>query len=63
MDSDPLAPPAPNAPSGYVLTDLDALVAELGASYPLLGYVVAPDEAYDDDTALDPLIFAGLLRP
>jgi hypothetical protein len=46
-----------------VLPDLDALIAEVGASYPLLGYVVQPDEPYDEDTALDPVIFAGLLRP
>ena len=58
-----LAPPAPSAPSGYVLPDLDALIAEVGASYPLLGYVVQSDEPYDEETALDPVIFAGLLRP
>jgi hypothetical protein len=65
MNGEPLAlaPPAPNAPSGYALPDLDALIAEVGASYPLLGYVVQPDEPYDDETALDPVIFAGLLRP
>jgi hypothetical protein len=65
MDPDPLAlaPPAPNAPSGYLLPDLDALIAEVGASYPLLGYVVAPDEPYEEETALDPVIFAALLRP
>jgi hypothetical protein len=58
-----LAPPAPNAPSGYVLPDLDALIAEVGASYPLLGYLLQPDEPLDEETALDPVIFAGLLRP
>jgi hypothetical protein len=58
-----LAPPAPNAPGGYLLADLDALLAEVGASYPLLGYVLQPDEPYDEATALDPVIFAGLLRP
>jgi hypothetical protein len=65
MESAPLAllPPAPNAPSGYLLADLDALIAEVGASYPLLGYVLQPDEAYEEATALDPVIFAGLLRP
>jgi hypothetical protein len=65
MDKAPLAlaPPAPNAPSGYLLPDLDALVAEVGASYPLLGYVVQTDEPYDEATALDPVIFAALLRP
>jgi len=55
--------PAPNAPSGYLLPDLDALVAELGASYPLLGYAVQTDEVYDEATALDPVIFAGLVNP
>jgi hypothetical protein len=63
MDSEPLAPPAPNAPSGHPPPDLDALIAEVGASYPLLGYVLQPDEPYDEDTPLDPVIFAGLLRP
>ena len=55
--------PAPNAPSGYLLPDLADLVLELGASYPLLGYLVAPDEEFDEPTALDPVIFAGLLSP
>ena len=36
--------PAPNAPSGYLLPDLADLVVEFGASYPLLGYLVSPDE-------------------
>ncbi|HYY06452.1 MAG TPA: hypothetical protein VE997_07735 [Candidatus Limnocylindria bacterium] len=58
-----LGPPAPNAPSGYALPDLADLVAELGASYPLLGYAVQEDEEYDEETALDPVIFAGLLHP
>ena len=65
MESQPLAlaPPAPNAPSGYVLPDLDALMAEVGASYPLLGYGVQPGEPQEEETALDAVIFAGLLRP
>ena len=58
-----LDPPATNAPSGYQLPDLADLVLELGASYPLLGYLVAPDEEFDEPTALDPVIFAGLLHP
>jgi hypothetical protein len=58
-----LDPPAPNAPSGYLLPDLADLVHELGASYPLLGYLVSPDEEFDERTALDPVIFAGLLHP
>jgi hypothetical protein len=65
MDPPPLglAPPAPNAPGGYLLADLDALVAEVGASYPLLGYVVQTDEPYDERAPLDPVIFAAMLRP
>jgi hypothetical protein len=55
--------PAPNAPSGYLLPDLADLVVEVGASYPLLGYLVATDEEFDERTALDPVIFAGLLSP
>ena len=55
--------PAPNAPSGYLLPDLADLVLEFGGSYPLLGYLVAPDEEFDEPTALDPVIYAGLLHP
>jgi hypothetical protein len=58
-----LDPPAPNAPSGYLLPDLADMVLEFGASYPLLGYVVQTDEEFDEPTALDPVIFAGLLHP
>jgi hypothetical protein len=57
-----LDPPAPNAPSGYLLPDLADLVLELGASYPLLAYAVQPHEEFDERTALDPVIFAGLLH-
>jgi hypothetical protein len=55
--------PAPNAPGGYLLPDLADLALEFGASYPLLGYLVAPDEEFDERTALDPVIYAGLLHP
>ena len=55
--------PAPNAPSGYLLPDLSDLVLELGGSYPLLAYLLAPDEEFDERTALDPIILAGLLHP
>lgn len=59
----PLDLPAPNAPSGYLLPDLADLVLEVGASYPLLAYAIQPDEQFDEHTALDPVIFAGLLHP
>jgi hypothetical protein len=55
--------PAPNAPSGYLLPDLDDLSLEIGASYPLLAYAVQPDEEFDERTALDPVILAGLVHP
>jgi hypothetical protein len=55
--------PAPNAPSGYLLADLADLVDELGGSYPLLAYALQPDESFDERTALDPIILAGLLHP
>lgn len=55
--------PAPNAPSGYMLRDLADLVLEFGASYPMLGYLVSPEEEFDELTALDPVIYAGLLHP
>jgi hypothetical protein len=55
--------PAPNAPGGYLLPDLADLVLEVGASYPLLAYAVQPDEEFDEPTALDPVIFAGLVYP
>jgi hypothetical protein len=58
-----LDPPAPNAPSGYLLPDLADMVLEFGASYPLLGYFVQTDEEFDEPTALDPVIFAALLHP
>ena len=48
------------------LASLYGVLDEVGASYPLLTYVAdAPDEeaAYDEETALDPLIFAGLVTP
>jgi hypothetical protein len=45
------------------LADLDALVYEVGASYPLLAYVTNAEETYEDETALDPIILAALVTP
>ncbi len=45
------------------LADLDALIEEVGASYPLLAHVVDVEQGYDDPTALDPVILAGLVSP
>jgi hypothetical protein len=55
--------PAPKAPGGYLLPDLADLVLEVGASYPLLAYAVQPEEEFDEPTALDPVILAGLVHP
>jgi hypothetical protein len=55
--------PAPNAASGYLLPDLEDLVLEVGGSYPLLAYLLQPDEELDERTALDPIILAGLVHP
>jgi hypothetical protein len=50
-------------PGGYVLPDLEATLAEIGASYPLLGYPAQVDEEIDEQAALDAVIFAGILTP
>jgi peptidoglycan/xylan/chitin deacetylase (PgdA/CDA1 family) len=55
--------PAPNAPGGHLLADLDDLARELGGSYPLLAYLLHPVERFEEPAALDPLILAGLVHP
>lgn len=51
------------APAGSPLPDPEALVHEVGASYPILGYVLeADEEAYEEGTLLDPAILAGLVN-
>jgi hypothetical protein len=49
-------------PGGYVLPDIDAMLAEVGATYPLMGYAAQADEQIDDRDAFDAVIFAGLIR-
>jgi hypothetical protein len=65
MENPPLAlaPPAPKAPSGCCWPTSTRSSPRSAPRYPLLAYVVQPDEPYDEETALDPVIFAGLLRP
>jgi hypothetical protein len=48
-------------PGGYVLPDIDAMLAEVGATYPLMGYAAQADEQIDDRDAFDAVIFAGLI--
>ena len=55
--ADPAAPDVHAA-----LYDLDALVLEVGASYPLLSYVPTEEDEPEEE-ALEPLIFAGLVSP
>jgi hypothetical protein len=47
---------------GAAMVDLDTLVAEVGASYPLLAYT-APDDDEDGAGVLDSMILAGLVSP
>jgi len=47
---------------GAAMVDLDTLVAEVGASYPLLAYA-APDDDEDEAGVLDSMILAGLVSP
>lgn len=52
------------SPIGAV-ADLDALVAEVGATYPLLAYTAPEekDEADREQSAVDEQILAGLVAP
>jgi hypothetical protein len=54
-------PPLTASPLG-ALTDLDALVAEVGGSYPLVAYPADADPA-DEQDAMDAMILAGLVKP
>ena len=47
---------------GTALADLDTLVAEVGATYPLLAYT-AMEDGQDETSAMDSLILAGLVSP
>jgi hypothetical protein len=43
--------------------DLDTLVAEVGAQYPIAALPTAGDVDADSEAALDRLILAGLVEP
>ena len=47
---------------GAALADLDTLVAEVGATYPLLAYT-ALEDGQDEANAIDSMILAGLVSP
>lgn len=63
IDAQPLAPiPGP----GAAPADLETLVAEIGASYPLVaftGSVDADGDGSDEAAAIDSMIMAGLVSP
>jgi hypothetical protein len=59
----PDQPPRRDAPPVPGIPDLYAVLDEIGASYPLLGYVADNEEEFEEETALDPAIFGGLVRP
>ena len=51
--------PGPTA----ALVDLDTLVAEVGASFPLLAYTAMAEDEEGEAAALDSMILAGLVNP
>lgn len=61
------SPAAPQADSRPAFTDLEAMVAEVGASYPLVAYTALGDEELPEpersEAAIDSLILAGLVAP
>jgi hypothetical protein len=54
-------PPLSPSPIG-ALADLDSLVAEVGATYPLFAYTAPEEEDREEDT-VDEMILAGLVSP
>ena len=63
IDAQPLAPvPGP----GAAPADLETLVAEIGASYPLVAFTGSADadgDGSDEAAAIDAMILAGLVHP
>jgi hypothetical protein len=63
IDAQPVAPvPGP----GAAPADLETLVAEIGASYPLValtGSAGAGEDEDDETAAIDAMIMAGLVNP
>lgn len=47
--------------SGYVLPDIDAMMAEVGATYPLAGAAAEADAESEQREAIDAVILAGLV--
>jgi hypothetical protein len=54
--------PTSDAPSSGTPDGLEALVMEIGATYPLMAYTAQADEA-DETEAMNAAILAGLVAP
>jgi hypothetical protein len=52
----------PEEQSPAALGDLEAMVAEVGATFPLMAYTVQADET-DEHEAMNAAILAGLVAP
>jgi hypothetical protein len=58
--------PRLQADSRPALSDLESMVAEIGASYPLIAYTALSDEVSEperSEAAIDSMILAGLVTP
>jgi hypothetical protein len=47
---------------GAALADLDAIVAEVATTYPLMAFAAGADER-EESEAVDAMILAGLVNP
>jgi hypothetical protein len=54
--------PDPEGQSPAALVDLEAMVAEVGATFPLMAYTVQADET-DEYEAMNAAILAGMVAP
>lgn len=54
--------PDPEEQSPVALADLESMVAEVGATFPLMAYTVQAEES-DEREAMNAAILAGLVAP
>ena len=52
----------PDEPSPTALMDLESMVVEIGATFPLMTYTSEADES-DEREAVDAAILAGMVAP
>ena len=56
--------PAPQPPDAFdALPELEELVAEVGATHPMMTHGAIDLDVEDGESPLEPLIFAALLTP